>query len=535
MNNKWTIVVLITVLLVSLLSACTSSSGGSEGESTSKPGDTPSQGQASNGDDKVLFVAYDTKPPSIDPHMSTSQAAAELARPIFESLVAYDANFTPQPVLAESYEVSEDGKTMTFKLRQGIKFHNGKEMTSEDVLASMNRWKGLSVVAKEYFEDSTFEAPDASTFVIKMPERNSLAIYTLSSTLQFAAVMPKEIIEQAGAQGVSEYIGTGPYKVKEWVPDQKLELVKFEEYQALSTPRSGLAGKKEALVGTILFEIVSDMSTRLSGLQTGKYDIATNMSLDNYRILKNDPNISTDIPTAPVFPLLVFNKQEGPFTDVKMRQAVQAVLDMEQLLYSAAGGPEFFNLEPGLATEDQRDWHNDAGKELYNQKNIEKAKQLLQESGYNGEEILLLTTRTIEDFYNFAANVHAQLSEIGMNVKLDVYDWGTLLQRLQDPTTWHMYSTAFSQEPVPVNYMFLKSTFAGWNRSEKLTDLTEQIKASDSKEEMKALFTQIQQEYYDYVPSIHAGVTQGYFTTRKNIKGLEGLPAVGFWGISKED
>ena len=123
-------------------------------------------------------------------------------------------------MLAESYEVSDDGMVYTFKLRQGVKFHNGEEMKADDVVASMNRWLELSAKANTLIGGSVFEEVDDYTVKMTANQASSDIIMILASPIQFAAIYPKEVVESASEEGIKEYIGTGPYKLAEWKQDQ---------------------------------------------------------------------------------------------------------------------------------------------------------------------------------------------------------------------------------------------------------------------------------------------------------------------------
>ena len=187
--------------------------------------------------------------------------------PYYEALFQMDENYEPQPVLAESYEVSEDGKVYTIKLREGIKFHNGDEMTADDVVASMNRWVELSPKANTLIGGSVFEKVDDYTVKLTVNEPSSDIIMVLASPIQFAAIYPASVIDSATDDGIKEYIGTGPYKLVEWKQDQYVKIEKNEDYQPAEGESSGLAGAKNGKAETITFNIVPDTATRIAGVR----------------------------------------------------------------------------------------------------------------------------------------------------------------------------------------------------------------------------------------------------------------------------
>ena len=171
-------------------------------------------------------------PPSLDQQSINSNIVGGIGVHVYESLFAMNKDYEPTPVLAESYTVSDDGMTYTIKLRQGVKFHNGEEMTADDVVASMNRWIEVSAKANTLIGGSVFEKVDDYTVNLKVNQASSDIIMILASPIQAAAIYPQEAVESATTEGVSEYIGTGPYKVAEWKQDQYVKLEAFRRLSA---------------------------------------------------------------------------------------------------------------------------------------------------------------------------------------------------------------------------------------------------------------------------------------------------------------
>ncbi|AZU64407.1 ABC transporter substrate-binding protein [Neobacillus mesonae] len=482
-----------------------------------------------------LQVAYNAQPPTLDPLMSTAVATRDITRNVFESLVTFNEKFEVEPMLAEKYEVSEDGKAITFELRKGIKFHNGKEMTAEDVVASMNRWKGATALGKSYFAKATFKASGENAVVLEMPERLTTALAMLADPGQAAVITPKEVVEGATEKGLAEFIGTGPYKFVEWKTDQYVHLEKFKDYQSLTTESSGLAGKKEAFLEDIYFQFVTDASTRLAGIQTGEYDVANAIPFDNAEQLEANEDVKNHV-NHNGFNGVVFNKKARFFKDVKARQAVNAALDEEEILMAAFANENFYELEHGLMIKDQVDWYSEAGKDQYNQKDTEKAKQLLKEAGYKDQEIVILASRDYEDHYNAAVVVQQQLQKLGMKVKLDVYDWPTLLQKRGDANAYDIFVTGFPTEPIPAKYDFLNSAseWPGWTNDPKMDELLDKINKAASQEEAKEYFARLQEEFYNYLPLIKFGNKTTITTTRSNIEGMGFLQGIILWNVKKK-
>jgi len=517
--------ILFLLLLTLLIVGCSS-------ENTSSSSDVSKGGSTTEASGGTIKVAYPTQPQSLDPHATTAEATRDAAKLIYEALVTLDSNYEVMPQLAESYEVSEDRKTVTFKLREGIKFHNGNDMTVADVIASMEKW-GTN---KAELGEHTWNEIDAANVKLTLTEPSSLIMYFLADQGNIAAIMPKDIVASAGATGVEEYIGTGPFEFVDWKQDEVIHFKKFEEYQPDTDEANGLGGKKEALVDAIDWHFVADSSTRVNGLMSGQYHFSHMLSYDSIPQLENSKGSVVD-----VWPYglegLVFNKKSGVFTDVKLRQAVNYALDMEVIMSSAFTSDEFYTLESSLFLPNQTAWYTDAGKENYNQKDLEKAKKLLKETGYKGEEVVILTSRDYEHHYNAAVATQQQLEELGMKTKLDVYDWPTLLERRNDPEAYDIFYTGFSTTSTPNQFVFLDSETAwpGWTENAEIDRLLSEIKVEENPEKSLSLTAELHSVMWEDLPIINTGHNSRVSGHSEKIEGYKTMLGPIFWNVSLKE
>src|SRR5438132_6536562 len=201
----------------------------------------------------VLRVGNLGEPPALDAHWTTASITETLTNHLYEGLYSLDSANRPIPMLAESHTVSKDGLTYTFKLRQGVKFHNGKEMTSEDVVASLARWGKQSIYGKALFAQiADWRAVDKYTVEMKLKEKSAIVLISLAVPNNFAAIYPREIVEKFPPEvKVTEYVGTGPFKLAEWKPDQYIRMVRFDEYKSRAEKANGYGGGKTAWVEEI--------------------------------------------------------------------------------------------------------------------------------------------------------------------------------------------------------------------------------------------------------------------------------------------
>lgn len=478
-----------------------------------------------------VTLAWNSQPPTLDPHVTNTNVVRDLARPIFEQLVTFDGDYEPAPMLAESFEESDDGSVITFYLREGVIFHNGEEMTADDVVASMEKWQSTGA-AQADLGGSTWEALDEYTVEVTVEEPSVAIMYRIADVTQAAAIMPEEVIEGAGSTGVEEYIGTGPFQVEEWQYDSYIHLTKFDDYQALDSDPDGLTGRKEAMVDDIFVQFVTDDSTRVNGLISGEYDYAYELSFDSFDQLENAENIVTDVwPFG--FQTLVFNKQ-GIFEDVDLRQAVNYALDNEDLLSLAFTSEEFYSLEPAFMRPEQVSWYTDAGSENYNITDPDRAQELLEEAGYEGEEITILTSSDYSYHYDSAIITQEVLESIGMNVTLDVTDWATLLDRRADPELWDIFYTQFTTVPTPLAYPFLDSEaeYPGWTNNPDIDRLLDEIRNAPSQEESTAAFEELQAEIWEDLPVINVGMTNFISGYSEDVEGYSEFMGPIFWNMS---
>src|SRR5690606_11629734 len=168
----------------------------------------------------LLVFGQEATPPTLDPHFSTSIATRNVAMHIFEQLVTRDENNAVMPELAEGWEVSPDGLTYTFRIRQGVKFHNGKALTSADVKASFERYKRIGLAKVTLNPVVAMEAPDPATFVLKVDKPQPVFLEELSAFVVPIAIIPAEQADREG--GKLDLVGTGPYQFVEWVPDSHI-------------------------------------------------------------------------------------------------------------------------------------------------------------------------------------------------------------------------------------------------------------------------------------------------------------------------
>lgn len=388
-----------------------------------------------------LIVGASAGVPSLDQQTNTSSATRNVAMNIYETLVIRDENMNPVPDLAESIEASEDGLSYTFKLRQGIKFHNGKPLTSADVAASYKRYKEIGFNRSVLDIVEGWETPDENTFVLKLSAPQPTFIENLSSYTVPIVIMPEE--ETGKPANQVDIIGTGPFKFVEFVPDSHILLERYDDYVPNNTldTLSGFGGRKQACVDTVRFRMLPETGARMAALETGEVHIAERVPTISQERLANTDGVELAQLERWAINIGYPNFSAPPTDNVKVRQAMMAALNMDEIMDAATDGA--YQLNGSLQFPGQA-YYSDAGSQYYNQHNIERAKELLKEGGYNGEPIVLLTNQQIPYMYTTSLVMSEQLKAAGMNAELRVLDWPTALATSEQETEgWNFFYTAW--------------------------------------------------------------------------------------------
>ncbi|MHB1006396.1 MAG: ABC transporter substrate-binding protein [Chloroflexota bacterium] len=481
-------------------------------------------------------IATNAEPPTLDPHWTTASIVYTVGWHMFETLMAPDKEYRPQPQLANKMEATADGLTWNIELRKGVKFHNGKEMTSADVIASLSRWGKLASPGRTAF--AAVDGLDAvGDYGVKLRMKRPFGSFpaALSNWSQEAAIMPKEIAEKAGSDNkVTEFVGTGPYKFVEWQPDRQIKLTRYDGYQARSEAPSALSGKREAIIKDLLFLPATDDAARVTGLKAGDYDLAMFVPPDNYADLKNNTSINMSITKPFQWYSLVMNTELAPLNNVKMRQAIQACLDAEQVMRAAGGPQDFWRLDNALMPFGI--WWSDAGKENYSQKNVAKAKQLAAEAGYKGEPLVYMTSRAYDFIYKTAVTASQQLKDAGFNIDLQVIDWATLTSRRAKPEGWNLFTTGIGMPPDPSLHQFMScaARWPGFWCNKDVDALMGDFQKSTDFEARKKIWDKVQTLFWQDAGIIKFGdgfVLQAY---TKKLKGFANFVDVFLWNCTLE-
>jgi peptide/nickel transport system substrate-binding protein len=488
---------------------------------------------------------------SIDPIWTTAYITRNFGYLVFDTLFALDKDFKPQPQMVDRWTVSDDKLTYSFTLRDGLKWHDGQPVRAADCVASIERWGKRDPFGQKLMEAVGEITPvDDKTFTISLKTPFPLlldALGKLSSNVPF--MMPERLAKTDPFQQIPEAIGSGPFKFvkSEWVPGNKVVFVKNTEYLPRKEPPSFASGGKVAKIDRIEWLYIPDPATASAALNAGEADWYEQPPTDLLPVFAGNP----DIVVATVDPLgnhgiLRFNHLQPPFDNLKLRQAVLNLVDQQDYMRAAAGNPKYWKTCATLFVCGGPLETNAGADALLKAPNLATAKELIAQSGYKGEKIVLLDATDQPIVHGQALVTLAALRQAGLNVELQASDWGTLITRRAskapiDQGGWSLFHTWTAAPDLlspalngPLRANDGKAWF-GWPDDSKLEGLIDEWFKAPGLAGQKKLAADIQTEAYDndvpYVPTGQFVIPTAY---RKNLHGIIIAPVVFFWNVEKD-
>jgi peptide/nickel transport system substrate-binding protein len=475
----------------------------------------------------AIDVATIGEPPTLDPMTSTADLVGIITQHIFETLYTFDANWAVTPLLAADMpEISEDGTVYTIPLREGVTFHDGSDMTAEDVVASLERW--LRIASRGMQTATTVEsvtAVDEHTVEISLSGPYAPLLSLLSLNNSAAIVIPAEI---ASADVMEDFIGTGPYQLAERRPDQYIQVTRFDAYASREGDANGYGGARHQYLDEIRFVPVPDPNTRIEGAVAGQFDYVDSIAVEAYDRIAGG---NTDpVLLAPFgWPVFVMNTAQGVNADIQVRKAIQAALAPQDMLLAAFGSEDFFSVDGAMYPQGYV-WHTDAGTEPYKPMgDTELAVQLREGSSYDGSPIRVLTSRQYEFHYTMAQVAEAYLEAAGFDVQLDVVEWATLTQRRTDPALWDIYITHSPFLPEPSLTGIMSDSSPGWWVSDAKHAALGAFNAEADPDARVALWAAVQEAIYEEVPAYKVGNFNALAAQSPNLQGVVPAPWPYFW------
>lgn len=412
--KKLLTLILCLAMVLSVFAGCSSTPATEEGASSSGEA---AQGEAADSEYKdTLVFAMNTDVQSLDPQIQNDTTSEQVVKMLYNTLLKFEDDGTVVGDLAESWSVSEDKLTWTFNLKQGVKFHNGKELTSADVKATFDRALNAEAGGLRTTEIikmfTAVEAPDPYTVTITTdgpygPMESLMCNMSLG-------IMDADYIEQYGldlgtsAEGEN---GTGPFKVVSWERDQEIVVERFDDY--FGTP---------AKLQTVVYTIIPEAASRVIALETGEVDVIDKPTDEDLARLEADTENFTVLRKPTISQRLFrFGCNDPIISNTKVRQAIVYAIDRQAIidaLFTGSAYPSTAPLAPVTFG------YSNLG-EI--EQDLELAKSLLAEAGYpDGFDTKIVTTERYQNGIELAEIISQQLAEIGINAEIEVWEWSAL-------------------------------------------------------------------------------------------------------------
>jgi peptide/nickel transport system substrate-binding protein len=487
---------------------------------------------------------------NFDPIWGTQYVVRNASALVWDTLYGADEKLQPQRQMAEGEEVSADGLTWTFRLRPGLKFHDGENVLAKDVVASLDRWATrdqMGLLLKATQQELTAIDDRTLKWVLKKPfPKMLLALGKLSTQVCF--IMPERIAKTDPFKQITEYVGSGPMRFvrSEWVPGARAVFEKFPGYTPRQESSSWLAGGKHMLVDRIEWIVMPDPATAAAALQSGEVDWWETPISDLVPLLRKNRNIAVDI-ADPLGNIGSFrmNHLYPPFNDVRARRAVLMAMSQEDYMRALVGDdPALWKPLPGFFTPGTSLYTEEGGDILKGPRNFDAAKKLLAQSGYAGEPVTCLVAQD-QPITKAQGDVTADLlKRLGMNVDFIATDWGTVGARRAVKTPpgqggWHMFHTWHSgadcvNPAVAIGVRASGDTaWFGWPDAPEVEAQVAAWYEAKTLEEEKAAIRRLNKAALDAVVYAPTGFFLSYQAWRKNVSGVIKGPLPFFWGVSK--
>jgi peptide/nickel transport system substrate-binding protein len=430
--------------------------------------------------------------------------------------------------------VSDDGLEYTFKLRPGVKFHNGKEMTSADAKASIERFQRMSL-RKTYLSNvAEVIAVDPLTVKLKLKSPQPLFLNNFSQPEVLVAILPAEDGDKDA--GATSLIGTGPYKLAENAADSHVKLVRFDEY-ALDTRypgRDGYGGRKEALFDSITFRIIPEPAAMVAAMQTGEIHMADIVPEYAVPELKGNPKLEivNRMPTA--MNSVAMNMAVPPMDKLEFRQAIFAALDFDEIMMAATEGN--YRLNPFLLYPGYKLYPENAKAPFYNIKDPELARQKLKEAGYNGETLKILAASTFPWHTATALVMAEQLKAVGINVEIETMDWPAVVARRREKAGWSLNPGQFGTGPWLGDPVLSISTLGSPTSSNNAEDpalraLVREMELNPDEQARADAWFKAQQHIIDNLLMIKLGDTGQTQVLSRDLVGFAPFRTSRLWGV----
>ena len=498
---------------------------------------------------KVLKFIPQSDLTILDPIVTTVYTARNHGYMVYDTLFGMDANYRMQPQMLESYQVEDDGKRWVLKLRDGLMWHDGEKVLAKDCVASIKRWgrrDGIGSLLLSRTDEMV--VVDDRTFHIRLKQPFALLPYAFGKiSTPMCAMMPERFANSDPFKGISEMVGSGPFKFKadEWLSGSRAVYVRNDKYVPRNEPgTSWTAGGKVAHFERVEWVTSPDDGTSASAMRSGEMDWWELPTPDLLPLLQRSGKVRSGVkdPNG-IMGMLKTNNLQPPFNNPAIRRALLLAVSQKEYMTAVAGeDPKMWRSGVGIFTPGT-DMGTDAGMEVLNgPRDIARAKAMIKEAGYNNERTVLLHP-TDPHYRKAMGDMTADmLKTLGFNLDVQALDWGTAIVRREnkqpvDKGGWSaLCTTANGLDMQTPTLHFLKTTgetaWFGWTKSEKIEELRAAWVDAPDLDAQKKIAAEIQRQCWVDVPHIPLGIWFQPTAWQSTIDGIvPGFPI--FWGVKR--
>ncbi len=483
---------------------------------------------------------------SPDPVWTSAIVVATHALMVWDTLYGVDLGLTPRPQMCAGETVSADGLVWDFTLRPGLLFHDGVPVRGADCVASIRRWGQRDTLGQHLLALALeISAPDDTHLRIRLSAPFPQMLYTLGA--QNCFIMPERMARTPPNQPITEFVGSGPFRFvqDEYVSGVRAVYAKFDRYAPRPEPADFLSGGKQVHFDRVEWIIQPDPGTAASALQAGEVDWVDQPLFDLVPMLGRSPGVTVQqLDMFGLIGILGMNHLHPPLNNVKLRRALLPAIDQQEIIAAVLGEQTRYARIPVGYFTAGAPMANDAGMEaLTGKRDIPLARRLVGESGYAGEPVVLMSPSDQPQMHAMAEVCASVMQKIGIAVRVDTVDWGTLLTRrasTKPPSEggWNAFNTrnsglgASNPSSTSLRANGLKAWF-GWPTDpvmEKLSD--DWFRAPDAAEQ-KRLAAAIQREAFVSVPYLPLGQWSQPTAYRSDLSGFVRGANPLFWGVRR--
>ncbi|MEO3471670.1 ABC transporter substrate-binding protein [Roseomonas sp. CAU 1739] len=509
------------------------------------PRPAPAQ-QAPSGTLRIVLV---NALASVDPVVSTAAFVRNHGFFVYDQLFGLDSQGEARPQMVERFEVSPDGMTYRFTLRDGLAFHDGQPVRAADAVASIRRWGQRDIAGRALLAaTAAIEVVDDKTFTLRLSRPFGLVTEALARpTANALFVVPERIASTPANTAFTDTTGSGPFifRPQEFVAGERAVYVRNPAYRPRPEPADGLAGGKVVMLERVEWLGLSDPATAAAALQSGEIDFVEQPTPDVLPVLQRNRNIRT-FALNPIGSMVWLrpNHVIPPFNDPRARQALLYLVNQQENLQAIGVAPSeqvpycpaYFLCGTPLESA--------TGAQGLREVNIARARELLQQAGYNGERVVFMNATDSPINNAVTLTMAENMRRAGLNMDVAAMDWATLTQRRnrREPIEqggWNLFVTIAnvldSQNPLVNLYLGAPcdTAPAGWPCDAELERLRAAWWEESDPAKRRGILEQVHARAYEVLPYINGGQFRVLAAHRANIEGLRPTTIPVFWGVTK--